>query len=35
MQKLEKRFGKELASELRVYIEKNVEDYEYLRQFKV
>jgi hypothetical protein len=35
MLKLEKRFGKELAGELRVYIEKNVEDYEYLKQFKV
>lgn len=35
MQKLEERFGKELAGEMKFYIEKNVADYEYLKQFKV
>jgi hypothetical protein len=35
MQKLEKKFGKELVGEFRDYIEKNMEDYEYLKQFKV
>ena len=35
MQKIEKKYGKELASQFTTYIEKNMEDYDYLKQFKV
>ena len=35
MQKLEQKFGKELTKEFKVYIDKNMEDYKYLNQFKV
>ena len=34
MQKLEENFGKKVASELRIYIEKNL-DYKFLKQFVV
>jgi hypothetical protein len=35
MKKMEKKYGQEITNQLRVYIEKNMADYEYLRQFKV